>query len=514
MSDIRQYGDFLAYLDHWVSQPGRSWKGLAEAIGKSVAWMRKIRNRETELSLENAEDLAAALDLSAEDRPYWLALARAAGSDVRERALARTTIWTEGDPQLTAVPPRAGHPWLQEQPLSTWFAAARPGARAANGPLRGRDVLEHHAPQRPHLQPERLHHHREAIERVREAVLARMTTSSRLSTGITFAVDARGLVRARQFLHRMGLLLKGLWESGSETLLLAQLSMVPASRAFTTVKPTPVEEQPPPPELDPSSPMGLAFGNAAQVSWQDVVRRRLSELGMTQRDLAAAIGRHYTWVSRVLDYTIDVHRSEGGVVERIMNALQLHEDTRSEFRGLVDLTHPEVGRRAEAADYIAARVNVGFVLTEDVDRGPLRQPHPYDDVLKELIIHGALPDSLEAAARLVVPPITPDQAADAVARVAVRPNWLEVQYAAPIDSPERRAGFDKHAAWCEVVAAQQGVPDACNTTLVVPAPSDGVAIAREMIDREFTVLLQEIAVPAGTRATVRHLRCSVRKGAG
>lgn len=529
MFDLRDYIAPVKCLHALVADRGVSWSQVARRCGKSEAWIRKVRHARLSPSAETVDALAQALDVGEDDLTYWRALWDTRSPLRRTRALALATLWTHGRTDRVHPAPEAER-WLQTQPLTVWAVLAlsacddwtaapeavgarlRPPISASEAAsalreLESRQLLPSPWLERPPTAPDRIPTHREAIQRVRHALSARWGRSDRFSIGVTFSLPHEALQQMHRDLEHLVTNVTGLaYADAPQQVMMLNIASVRCSGPVDMDYRT--RRSPPRAPRHDATPATL-WDNPTAVSWQDAVRARLAELDLTQRDLARALQLHFTLVSRLLSHRHDVHqlREPRRAVSTITRFLQLDDMQTAELRALIDVTHPDADIRGPAYQFLLIRRRAGLALTSGTEPRVAPLAEWYDTVVSELELADALPTDPQVLGELIVPPITAEEASNALARTG----RLDAQ-ALHVTTPGGPEALHRHIGWCDAIdriLASDQHDDVRMWTVAAPASAAGFAEARELVMQWLMRFTQHAEQPARGTAAVRHLRCSL-----
>ena len=218
--------------------------------------------------------------------------------------------------------------------------------------------------------------------------------------------------------------------------------------------------------LDSSTyvPERLDLENPYGVTLPEFVRRRMDELGLAQRDLAAAANRSEAWASRLLSHTSDIHHTlerepDEPLLDRLCDFLKLDPMGRELLRALVDVTSPSPRLRGRAWIYLAGRRQEEMVRTY--------MPLTWHDVaiLELTSMPGFRPDPVHLAT-LFQPPLSPSLVSTSLRRL-YEGGYLDVigdhvlRSSGPVvgNEDEREAVRRTHLGWCAFKEAALGEPE-------------------------------------------------------
>lgn len=527
---IREFDNFFAYLNARVKDLGLTNKQLAEdhtppgVKARSEGWSRKMRNNGALPGPVDLKRLTTVLKIPEEDRTYWLTLHRAAHKDPSEHAEARGYLWTHGQPSLRQVDPSETTEWLMEQPLTTWIVAhlardpestaeemlggmrcplSRNDLEAVLTEVRRRDVPT--ALRTPHLQPRRGAHDLEA-HRLGTVAQVNRWGDHKQGQNMTFAAGDEIREQVEAQLGRLVENLKALASEEVGPVILATLSLTPLSGPAAAAPQSTATEtsasQPPslPADMLPS------WENPTGVPWEDVVRARIDELGLNMSDLGKRVGKSKSWVSRVVGYRISVHDGDPQTLINLTDALRYRsDDERLEFSQLAYFIHPNPKTRMDAAAFLDQKMRTGGLsVLASVAPAPPRHSHWFDLVLEELAGLEALPKDPLEVAQLVQPPISREQAIDAIRRLRGTPPGLNVHPEQEIDAPGGKDALLSKLQWQDTLerAWAHAEEPTFARTVVVPIAPEQFALARSLVHKA----LQEVAdllTPVSTAPTVR-----------
>lgn len=526
MGPITDYLDLERYLQDRRIAQGLTWKELGKQFGKGESWMRHVCSRIKRMETDAANAGVEGMGLRGKDAAYFLALVRARyGVDWVQRADAIAHLWVHGTATTTPEGLEEDIAWLQQQPLGVWAVQALRHCTGFDGTpgevaqiLRSPSDREHcarsladlasHGPPHPigsplhHVWPQRTAHHREACQRIMTAHQER-GSGAKYSVCVSAAVAPDVLERLVVNAEHVAARITAFGTAPDPTsVILMQVVLAPFS-VPVTVGPDVIGQ----PEVL-AKKVKDEFDNPAEISWRRYVRQRLEELGRTQRELAEHVGMSHTWVCNLLSYRFELSQTKKPILAPMMELLDLDLDQQYELQALVEATSPDPLVRSNAIRRLEERSRLGWAINTALNVTPFDRPSWRDVVVRELALIDALPDDAATLGQTTVPPISTEDAAEALDGLGQIDTPLIATARSTNDMAHRR-----HTTWLQALEERLAADDPTVRawTRVVPVPADGFDEAIKQLKDMLVQATKYEDPPTAGEATVFHLRGSVVK---
>ena len=433
MSDVYDYIDIHAFVRDELRRQGRAQRELREPTGKSEAWVSRVMREEFPIEPAMAEEIGRWFGLGEDERRHLMAMADFAGTD----PVASVEAW--GELMVTYRRPvvHLGAEAVRALHEGPWYLGAlRELARCNPGVSGPGDV---HEQLLPRVEASLLHEAWVTLEghglvgapwslaplcedpAVASRAIEHMHEITQLDPVRYFGVAANGSM--------LGHLLTYQTDDGAARLfepIQAWASAVQELSRHDTDPPqaiyqyvvalTPLTERQVEPvgaafEPSPAFPLDRPDRNPTGMQFQDFIAERLEARGVTRRDFAKGIGRDPSWVSRVMSFQADIHKTKRpGVVDDIVDFLELDKRGEARLRALVELVAPSMRRRQRAWEALAGASAMAEV-------GEVQLASWHDAVVQKLSHLPGFRRDPAWVARQIRPPITPDEAARALRRL-------------------------------------------------------------------------------------------------